>query len=376
MQEIVIDFKKYSSIKIGAKLPVKVFETDDVGAHFESLKSPEIPEIKKNYENSESIKRNTNARNIAVTENFENLKNLVNHKNTTNSENFVNDKILKDEVLQNPKQQNKDQTPHKDMQTKKPKIYENTSLVFDKILMPTENAFLQLDSKLATKWRIVGKGNNILVSPHAKNLAILGNSFNYISCNQDSIEIGSSVNSLQAFLFFKRNNFCGLEFLKDLPGNIGALCNMNAGMKQYEMSQSLQSLNINGEWVGLQKAKLLYRKRNSGGVIFAARFHKKDGFRHDLLGVFSQMRKTHPKEPSCGSCFKNPPNDYAGRLLEMAGMKGFMINQVGFSHLHANFLVNHGEATYEDALKVIELAKQKVYDLSGVWLECEVQICK
>lgn len=305
MQEIIIDFQKYSSLKIGAKLPIKVFEMNDFGAYL----------------------TNQNSQNL-----------------------------------------------EQDMQiAKKPIVYTNTTLSFNIPLPPTNNAYLQLDS---TQYRIIGRANNLLVSPNANNLAILGDSFNYIACNADYIEIGASVNSLQAFLFFKKNNFFGLEFLKNLPGNIGALCNMNAGMKQYEMSQSLQSLNINGEWIDLEKAKLLYRKRDSGGVIFAARFHKKLGFRYDLLPLFSQMRKTHPKDPSCGSCFKNPPNDYAGRLLELAGMKGYFINNVGFSMQHANFLINRGGATYKDALNVIEFAKQKVYDMSGIRLECEVQICR
>lgn len=310
MQEIIIDFQKYSSLNIGCKLPVMVFEAADVGAYFINQDS----------------------------------QNLI----------------------------------KQDMQiAKKPTIYTNTILKFNKTLPHTNNAYLRLESALdSMQWRIIGKANNLLVSPNARNLAILGDSFNYISCNEDYIEIGASVNSLQAFLFFKKNNLCGLEFLKNLPGNIGALCNMNAGMKQYEMSQSLKSLNINGEWIDLEQAKLLYRKRDSGGVIFAARFHKKLGFRYDLLPLFSQMRKTHPKDPSCGSCFKNPTNDYAGRLLELAGMKGYFINNVGFSMQHANFLVNRGGAIYEDALRVIELAKEKVYNASGIRLECEVQICK
>lgn len=306
MQEILIDFQKYSSLKIGTKLYVKVFDIVDVGAYFSKKDS----------------------------------KDLIKFKAQTN---------------------------------KKITLYENTTLQFNKPLTHTKRTFLEKDSK---QWRIIGKANNLLVSPNAKNLAILGNSFNYIALNESCIEMGASVSSLQAFLFFKKHDLSGLEFLKNLPGNIGALCNMNAGMKKYEIAQIIQSLNINGEWIDIKDAKLLYRTRDSSGVIFAVRFYKIKGFRHNLLQLFTQMRNTHPHEPSCGSCFKNPPNDYAGRLLELAGMKGFFINNVGFSDKHANFLVNLDRARFEDAIKVIELAKQKVYDISGIRLECEVQICK
>ena len=299
MQEIFIDFQKYSSLKIGTKLPVKVFDIADVGAYFSNKDS----------------------------------------------------KIT----------------------SKKITFFENTTLQFSTPLTHTKRTFLELDSK---QWHIIGKANNLLVSPNAKNLAILGDSFKYIALNEDCVEMGASVSSLQAFLFFKKHDLSGLEFLKNLPGNIGALCNMNAGMKQYEIAQILQSLNINGEWIDAKKAGLLYRTRKSSGVIFAARFHKIPGFRYDLLPLFTQMRSTHPHDPSCGSCFKNPPNDYAGRLLELAGMKGFYINNMGFSDKHANFLVNLGGARFEDAIEVIELARQKVYEISGMRLECEVQICE
>ncbi len=303
MQEIFIDFQKYSSIKIGTKLPVKIFEINDIGAYF---------------------------------------------THTSPQDNHIT-------------------------ASKKPTIYKHATLAFHTPLPHTPNAFLQKDSMM---WRIIGKANNLLVAPNAKNLAILGDSFNYIALNNDYIEMGASVTSLQAFLFFKQHNIMGFEFLKNLPGNIGALCNMNAGMKHYEMIQGLQSININGQWIDSKDAGLRYRKRESGGVIFAARFHKIYGFRNELLPLFTQMRQTHPKVPSCGSCFKNPPNDYAGRLLEVAGMKGFYVNNVGFSHQHANFLVNLGGATYNDAIQVIKIAKQKVYEISGVLLECEVQICE
>ena len=92
---------------------------------------------------------------------------------------------------------------------------------------------------------------------------------------------------------------------------------MNAGMKQYEIAQILQSLNINGEWIDVEKAGLLYRTRGERWRDICGRFHKIPGFRYDLLPLFTQMRSTHPHDPSCGSCFKICLNDYAGRLLEI-----------------------------------------------------------
>lgn len=88
------------------------------------------------------------------------------------------------------------------------------------------------------------------------------------------------------------------------------------------------------------------------------------------------MRKSHPKLPNFGSCFKNPPNDYAGRLLESVGLRGYRLKRVGFAKEHANFLVNLGGAEFEEALDLIELAKTRVLQEYGIHLEEEVKILR
>lgn len=328
MQEVIIDFQKYSSLKIGSKIHVKILEVMDFNGHFvqydKGLGNDISYQKEQDFHTSCSHRENNNSH----------ITSIPSHS--------------------------------------KPIIFYNQTIHFPHIVESLETSHVCCD---AQQLRIIGRANNLLVSPNAKNLALFGESLNYISILPDCIEMGASVTSLQAFLFFKQHNIMGLEFLKNLPGNIGALCNMNAGMKEYEMKQSIQSININGVWVDIEKAGLHYRGRDSNGVIFAVRFHKKIGFRDELLKVFSQMRKNHPKNPSCGSCFKNPPNDYAGRLLEKVGMKGYSRNGVGFSKEHANFLVNLNHASFDDALYVIHIAKKKVYEECGIQLECEVKIC-
>ena len=89
--------------------------------------------------------------------------------------------------------------------------------------------------------------------------------------------------------------------------------------------------------------------------------------------------KSSPSSPeltraSFGSCFANPSGDHAGRLIEAAGLKGFRIGGCGFSEIHANFLINYGGGSFEDALNLINLAKERVYELFGIRLRCEVVI--
>ena len=107
------------------------------------------------------------------------------------------------------------------------------------------------------------------------------------------------------------------------------------------------------------------------------RFKKESGFNHDLVELFTTMRQNQPKEPSFGSCFKNPKGDFAGRLIEAVGLKGVRFGKnksLCFSEKHANFLVNLGDSTFEEAVELIELARERVRSVYGIALENEVQI--
>ena len=81
-----------------------------------------------------------------------------------------------------------------------------------------------------------------------------------------------------------------------------------------------------------------------------------------------------PNKPSCGSTFKRPPGDFPGRVVEEAGLKGTRVGQIEVSPVHANYLVNLGGGTAEDALKLIDQVRQKVSEKLGIELEPEVRI--
>ena len=130
--------------------------------------------------------------------------------------------------------------------------------------------------------RILGYGCNLLISPHATSLAILGDRFDYIKDLGDFIEVGGACSSAKIFKFFKQNNLGGLEFLRALPGSLGGLVKMNAGMKDYEMKNTLHSVCVDSEWIEADRLGLAYRKSEINGVIFAARFKKIQGFRQDV----------------------------------------------------------------------------------------------
>jgi UDP-N-acetylmuramate dehydrogenase len=88
----------------------------------------------------------------------------------------------------------------------------------------------------------------------------------------------------------------------------------------------------------------------------------------------AQRMNGSPNKPSCGSTFKRPPGDFPGRVIEAAGLKGTRVGAIEVSPVHANYFVNLGGGTAEDALKLIELAKETVRERLGVELEPEVRV--
>ncbi len=230
--------------------------------------------------------------------------------------------------------------------------------------------------------QIIGKANNLLIGPNAQNLCVLSKEFDYIKDLGDCLEVGAATPSGKLFSYAKTHNLRGFEILVGLPGSMGGIIKMNAGLKAYEIKEVLLGILQLDSPVGLnfksvESLHLSYRSSRIEGLIFAGIFKKRIGLRQELVESFVKMRQNQPKEPSFGSCFKNPKGDFAGRLIEQVGLKGVMFGRnknLCFSPKHANFLVNFGESSFEEALELIQIAKEKVQQECGILLENEVQI--
>jgi UDP-N-acetylmuramate dehydrogenase len=176
----------------------------------------------------------------------------------------------------------------------------------------------------------------------------------------------------------------GLEWAEGIPGTVGGAMVMNAGSFGGEISQSL----VEACWLSADGAR---RSRHVGPEDFA---YRSSPFRDEGLlveGAFQLMeedprlldrrmreyqgkriRSQPPGERSAGCIFKNPPGDSAGRLIDSCGQKGLEVGGVSVSEVHANFIVNRGDATSDDLFRLIDLVKKKVLDMTGVELEEEV----
>lgn len=221
---------------------------------------------------------------------------------------------------------------------------------------------------------IVGGANNLLISPNPPKLGVLSDKFDFIKFDGDILEVGAKTSAKKIFEFARLNNIGGFEICGTIPGQLGGLLTMNAGLKGFSISDKILNLHTSNGEIAKQNCGFEYRKSDISGVIFGAKFKINSKFDENLANEFKQARKNQPKGRSFGSCFKNPPNDYAGRLIESVNLKGYKIGGCGFSEVHANFLINYGGGIYDEAITLINLAKKRIFEEFGINLVEEVVI--
>jgi UDP-N-acetylmuramate dehydrogenase len=243
-----------------------------------------------------------------------------------------------------------------------------------KVGQPTEVLMIEKGDVIPEDRYLIGGANNVLVSPNPPPLMMLSKDFAYMKQEGDMLEIGAAMPTGRIVSYAKKHDISGFEFCSKLPGTLGGMLAMNAGVKEYEIFDILHSIQINGKWVNKEKIPHGYRFSSLGGIAIAARFELKKGFSQILLDELLNLRSNQPHDPSAGSAFKNPEGDYAGRLIEAAGLKGEQKGRMQWSHIHANFLVNLGGGTFQDAKFLIDLAKEKIDAQFGIKLIEEVKI--
>ena len=240
---------------------------------------------------------------------------------------------------------------------------------------PTINvALLENCSDYSPDYFIIGSCNNILVGPNPPKLMMLSKKYNYIKIEDGVLKIGGATPSGQIISFCKKHNIANFEFLSHLPGKLGGLVFMNAGVKEYEIFNNL--INIKTCSHIKQKCEIDYRYRFTDITepILEASFELSYGFDMKKMESLKKMRTNQPSTPSAGSCFKNPPKEYAGQLIENIALKGVKEGSMEFSTQHANFLVNHGEGKFEDALFLIKKAQHNIYKQFNIKIELEIKI--
>jgi UDP-N-acetylmuramate dehydrogenase len=235
---------------------------------------------------------------------------------------------------------------------------------------------------------ILGGGSNMLVlDGGVKGLVInLSRTFLELSVAGEQIRCGAGVRTSRLLALSARASLTGLEGLTGVPGTVGGAIRGNAGTPLGTIAEHLDWVRVvdcSGEERFMLRDELGVAYRHSelptGTVIVEAAFALRKGVAAEIRGTISKLlirrNLTQPVEVrSAGCVFKNPPRDFAGRLVEQAGLKGLRRGSAQISEKHGNFILNLGGATAADVLWLAERARAEVMAKTGVALELEIQV--
>ena len=239
-------------------------------------------------------------------------------------------------------------------------------------------------SKGLPSW-VMGSGSNTLVRDGGiRGMVILPNAFQELTRVGTEVTAGAGVRLSRLLAFCCKQGLSGPEILSGVPGTVGGAVWGNAGAWGGSTSDHLARVQVvtdEGEELTLEREAIPFRYRFSGlpkgSVIVQATFALAPGdptaIRQQISRWLVQRNTTQPVEfRSAGSIFKNPPRDYAGRLVEAAGVKGTRIGGAKISEKHGNFFVNLGDARAADVLALV--ARERVRQTSGIDLELEIRV--
>jgi len=239
---------------------------------------------------------------------------------------------------------------------------------------------------------LLGGGSNVLVSDRGVRGAVIINRARKVTVDAQSeppcitAESGATLNDLARRAV--RSGLSGMEWAATVPGSLGGAVYGNAGAFDGDIAASLVSTELIHRQAGRQTwpaERLEYNYRTSllkrqhlPVVILSAKLVLEHGDKAAIqarMDLFSDQRRlTQPPGASLGSMFKNPPGDFAGRLIEAAGLKGQRVGNAEISPVHANFFINHGQTRAADIQALIELAQRTVFEKYGVKLELEIEL--
>jgi len=239
---------------------------------------------------------------------------------------------------------------------------------------------------------ILGGGTNVLVSDKGLHGVVLVNRARLVRFDTQSephsvrAESGTTLNTIAQRA--ARLGLSSMEWATTVPGSLGGAIYGNAGAFDGDIAGNLISVEIlhrerGGEVWSVEKMAYTYRssllKREPQPVlILAATLELGRGEPSAIQAKMKQLsarrRSTQPPGASMGSMFKNPPGDFAGHLIEAAGLKGKRIGNAEISPIHANFIINHGKTSAKDVKGLIDLARNTVEARFGVRLELEIEL--
>jgi UDP-N-acetylmuramate dehydrogenase len=236
-------------------------------------------------------------------------------------------------------------------------------------------------------FKIIGGGSNTIIRDGVDIPLVSTTQLKKMKFDGNYVAVESGVNLSTVVNEAARRGLSGIEFASGIPGTIGGAVFMNSGAFGGEISDHLQSVTVvneKGEVKEIKAENVNFSYRNSSfhnekmwiaGCVLHLDYSTSFEVKMKVEKFFEAKKKSQPLSmPSVGCIFKNPKNDYAARLIDKAGLKGFKVGGVMVSNKHAGFFVNVGKATFDDFKAVYAHVLKEVKEKLGVELEPEITI--
>ena len=236
-----------------------------------------------------------------------------------------------------------------------------------------------------TPYTLIGNGSNVLIADDGiRGIVVsLAAGFNFVRRINDRIVAGAGIRLATFVNFVITEGFGGAEMLAGIPGTLGGAVIMNAGAYGGEISDHMERVELirNGSLVKVAKEDAGFAYRTSGltrDIVLEASFRFPEGSAEPLKKKRKELllkrNASQPVNlPNAGSIFKNPPGDYAARMIEECGLKGTRLGGAEISRLHANFIVNADGASAMDVIRLMEIARNEVRSRFDGELEPEIK---
>ena len=258
------------------------------------------------------------------------------------------------------------------------------------LVMPSsvENLIILLKylKKNKIKFKVIGKGSNIIfVNDYYDGVLIRLDKLDSLTIDNTKIIVGSGYSLMKLALKLSRMGYTGLEFASGIPGTVGGAVYMNAGAYKSDMGYIVKSVKVltpRYEIVEMSNALMNFHYRTSflqthkDYICLEATLVLKKSNPDEIMQLIEDRRirrfESQPLEyPSAGSVFRNPENDYAGRLIEEAGLKGYNVGDAEVSQKHANFIINTGNAKGSEIKELILKIQKTVKEKFDIELKAE-----
>lgn len=237
--------------------------------------------------------------------------------------------------------------------------------------------------------RVLGGGANVLVSDAGWRGLIVINKVSEAAFKETGVVVTSGYSLTILARKCASRGLSGFEWAASVPGTVGGAVVGNAGAHGGDMAASVRSVTICAADQGVQvlsnadlafayRASALKARADRRFLVLMATLDLRKGdpaaINAKIDEFIAYRKRTQPPGASLGSIFKNPPGDYAGRLIESVGLNGYGIGGAQVSPVHANFFINTGNATAKDYFSLIRHVQQTVHAATGVELETEIEV--